>query len=262
MDLASFGIQQIEVFVLVLARTAGIFTMTPIFGTSQVPVQVRLGISLALTMVFMPLCNASTHMTLAVEVLPMMLLIAKETLIGLVIGFVVMLVFTAIQSAGDYIDLVAGFSFATMFDPVTGTQTAIASRFHYLLAGMLFFAINAHHIFLSGVADSFRLIPVGQMSLNPVVATGAVNLFVGLFTIAIRIAAPVVAAVFMADVALAVISRAMPQMNTLMAGLPLKLGIGLVGMLIALPVSIALSRGAFGDIQPQTVGLLKLLISH
>ncbi|MEN6521611.1 MAG: flagellar biosynthetic protein FliR [Armatimonadota bacterium] len=251
-----------EVFVLVLVRTAGIFTMTPIFGASQIPVQIRLGIALTLTMVFMPLCTSSTHALLAVDVLPMALLIAKEALIGLVIGFVVMLVFAAIQSAGDYIDLVAGFNFATMFDPVTGTQTALAGRFHSILAGMLFFAINAHHIFLSGVADSFRLIPVGQMSLNPVVATGAVDLFVGLFTIAIRIAAPVVAAVFLADVAMAVISRAMPQMNILMAGLPLKLGVGLVGMLIALPVAVALSRGAFMDIQPQTVGLLRLLISR
>jgi flagellar biosynthetic protein FliR len=261
MDLAAFGIQQIEIFVLVLARTAGIFTMTPIFGAGQVPVQVRLGVAIALAMVFMPLCNPSTHTLLAVDVLPMVLLIAKETLVGLIIGFVTTLVFAAIQSAGDYIDLTAGFSFATMFDPATGTQTALAGRFHHLLAGMLFFAINAHHIFLSGVADSFRLIPVGQMSLNPLVATGAVNLFVGLFAIAIRIAAPVVAAVFLADVALAVISRAMPQMNTLMAGLPLKLGVGLVGMLIALPVAIALSKAAFADIQPQTVGLLRLLVS-
>lgn len=235
--------------------------MVPIFGSAQVPVQVRVGIALGLTMVFMPLCSSSANVTLAIDVLPMVLLIAKETLIGLVIGFVTVLVFAAIQSAGDFIDLAAGFNFASLFDPTTGTQTALAGRFHHLLAVLLFFAINAHHIFLSGVADSFRLVPVGQMSLNPVVASGVLDLFVGLFAVALRIAAPVVAAVFLADVALAVIARVVPQMNILMAGLPLKLGVGLVGMLIALPVAAVLSRGAMTDIQPQTVGLLRLLIS-
>lgn len=261
MDFTSFGIQQMELFVLVLARTAGIFTMVPIFGAAQVPVQVRIGIALGLTLVFMPLCGVTTNAVLAVDVLPMVFLIAKETLIGLVIGFVTVLVFSAIQAAGDFIDIQAGFSFASVFDPASGSQTALAGRFHHLLAGMLFFVINAHHIFLSGVADSFRLVPVGQMSFNPAVATGVVSLFVGLFTIAIRIAAPVVAAVFLADVALAVIARAVPQMNILMAGLPLKLGVGLIGMLVALPVAIALSRETLTDIQPQTIGLLKLLVA-
>jgi len=186
----------------------------------------------------------------------------KETIVGLVIGFVTTLVFTAIQLAGDYIDLQSGFSFATMFDPVYGAQTAVAGRLHHLLAGLLFFVTNAHHILLSGLADSFRLLPVGQFSLDPAVAGGVVDLFAALFAVAVRIAAPVVAAVFLADVALAMISRAVPQMNILMSGLPLKLGVGIVGMLVALPVAVAMSSNLLADIHLNTIGVLRQLVGH
>ncbi|HPP75169.1 MAG TPA: flagellar biosynthetic protein FliR, partial [Armatimonadota bacterium] len=235
MDLAFLGIGQLQMFLLILARTAGIFTLVPLFGAKQIPVMVRIAIALGITMVFVPFCQSTGTKPLAVDVMPMVALIVKETIVGLVIGFVTTLVFTAIQLAGDYIDLQSGFSFATMFDPVYGAQTAVAGRLHHLLAGLLFFVTNAHHILLSGLADSFRLLPVGQFSLDPAVAGGVVDLFAALFAVAVRIAAPVVAAVFLADVALAMISRAVPQMNILMSGLPLKLGVGIVGMLVALP---------------------------
>jgi flagellar biosynthetic protein FliR len=198
---------------------------------------------------------------LAVDVLPMAMLVAKETFVGVVIGFVTILVFSAIQSGGDLVDAHAGFSFATMLDPVNGTNTAIAGRFHFILAGLLFFATNAHHILLSGLSDSFRIIPVGQMAMNPAVSSGVVDLFAALFTVAVRIAAPVVAAVFLADLALVIVARVVPQMNILMAGFPVKLGVGIVGMLIALPVAVALSRNALADIYPQTAGLLRLLVA-
>jgi len=259
MDLASFGIEKIEVFVLVLARTAGIFTIVPIFGANQVPVQVRIAIALAITFVLVPLCMPAGVGLLATDVLPMVLLVAKEVLVGLVIGFVTTLVFAAMQLAGDFVDVQSGFSFAMMLDPVYGAQTAVAGRIQYLLAGMLFFATNAHLILVSGLADSWRLVPIGQFSLHPAVAGGVIDLFASLFAVALRIAAPVVAAVFLADVAMAIVARAVPQMNILLAGFPLKLGVGLVGMLIALPVAAALSRGALAGIHPETVGLLRLL---
>ena len=259
MDLVSFGIPRLEVFLLVLARTAGIFTLVPIFGASQVPMPVRVSVAVVLALVFVPLCAPAGTGLLVVDVLPMALMMAREALIGIVIGFVTVLVFAAIQMAGDLIDLQTGFSFASMVDPVNGSQTSVGGRFHHLLAGLLFFATNAHHIMLRGLADSFQLAPVGQLSLNAAVTGGVVDLFAGLFVVAIKIAAPVVAAVFLADVALAILARTVPQMNVFIVGLPLKLGVGLVGMAIALPVTMVLSRNTLGGIYDQTAGLLHLL---
>jgi flagellar biosynthesis protein FliR len=259
MDLAFLGIERLEAFILVFARTAGIFTLTPIFGSRQTPVQARVAGALGIALVFVPMYSGSGKGLLAADALPMVLLVLKEALVGLAIGFVTSLVFAAIQAAGELIDMHAGFSFAAVIDPTYNSPIAIAGRLHNLLAGMLFFVTNAHHIVISGLADSFRIIPIGQVSLNPAAAGGVVDLLVTFFAVALRIAAPVVAAVFLADIALVLVARVVPQMNVLMVGFPLKLGVGIVGMLVALPVAAALSSNALGDIGPQTAGLLRLL---
>ncbi len=260
MDLATFGIQRLEAFVLILARTAGIFTLAPIFGANQVPVLLRVAIALGMTLVFVPLYSGE-HL-LAWDALPMALMIAKETLVGLVIGFVVMLIFAAMETAGQFVDLQAGFSFATMLDPVYGSQTAVAARFHRIVAGLLFFVTNGHHIMIRGIADSFTIMPIGDLTLDAAVAGGVAALFANLFAVAAKVAAPVVAAVFLADVALAVVARAVPQMNVLIAGFPLKLGVGLIGMLMAVSVVATSSEGLFADMYGQTANLLGLLIGH
>jgi len=259
MDLAYLSIEKVEVFVLVLARTAGIFSLVPIFGASQVPAQVRVAMALGLALVLVPLNTAAGAGPIAADVLSMTVLIAKEAIVGLVIGFVAVLVFAAIQAAGDFVDFQAGFTFASMLDPMHGSQTAIAGRFHHLLAGMIFLVTNAHYIMLCGLADSFRLVPLGQLAFSPAAAGGVVDLFAALFAVSLRIAAPVLGAVFLADVAMVIVARAVPQMNILIVGFPLKLGVGLVGMVIALPVAVALMRGTLADIYPYTAGLLRLL---
>jgi len=258
MDLAWLGAQKLEVFILVLARTAGIFTVTPIFGANQVPPQVRIAVAVGMAVIFVALVPSNA--VLAVDILPMALLIAKEAFVGLVIGFVVTLVFAVFQIAGDFIDVQAGFSFATMVDPVNGAHTSVAARFHQILIGLLFFATNAHHVVITGLADSFKLVPVGSMSMNPLVASGMLDIFATLFAVALRIASPVVAAVFLADVALAIMCRAVPQMNVIIAGMPLKLGVGMVGMLVAIPVLVTSSQGVFSDMYSQMGNVLHLLV--
>lgn len=259
MDLALVGVDKIEVFLLVLARTAGIFSIAPIFGANKIPAQLRVMISVAMTMVFVTLCAPTGSKPLATDVFTMVLMILRETFIGLAIGFVVVMVFAAIQAAGDFVDMQSGFSFAQTIDPVNGSQTAVAGKLYHLLAGLIFFTANLHHIVLSGLADSFRTVPIGQLTLNPAATGGMVELFVMLFAVSIRIAAPVVAAVFIADIALALMSRAVPQMNILMAGMPLKLGVGLVATMIALPVAMSLSRGTMVDMHSQIASLVRML---
>lgn len=261
MDIAAFGIAKVEMFILVLARTLGIFTLVPIFGASQVPVMARIITGVAMALLFMPLYGLQTAEPIAMDVPTMAMLVAREAAVGAVIGFVTIMVFAAIQAAGDFIDMHAGFSFATMVDPVYGTQTAIAGRVHHILAGLIFFVANCHHIMLCGLADSFKIAPVGTFALSPNVADGFVVLFGSLFAVALRIAAPVVAAVFLADVAIALVSRAVPQMNAMMVGFPLKLGVGMVGMFVAMPVAIALTRATLGSVHGQTSSLVRLLIS-
>jgi len=256
MDPTWFGVEKLEIFLLVLARTAAIFSVVPVLGSTQVPMQVKALVSVGVALVFVSVSDLNSPV---VDALPMAFMVAKEAIIGLVIGFVVLLIFTAIQVAGELIDLQSGFSFATMLDPINGAQTAVAARLHYLLAGLLFFVTNAHHIMIRGLADSFLLLPIGNMTINTAVARGIIDLFVLLFGIAIRIAAPVLATVFLADVALILLARAVPQANLLIVGLQLKLGAGIIGLVVTLPVLLMTSQGVFCNMYSQTAVALRLL---
>lgn len=258
MDLTYFGTQKIILFLLILIRTAGIFTLTPIFGGNQTPMQVKLATALALTIVFLPLAKPPAE--LPDGVFGLGLVAGREALVGLAIGFVVNMIFSAIETAGHIVDVNAGFALATVVDPVNGQNSALAARMHSLLAGLLFFATNSHHLLLKGLADSFNIAPVGQIAMTTAVAGGIFELFSMLFMVAVRIAAPVIAAVFLADLALAIAARVVPQMNVLIVGFPLKLGVGIAGMIVALPVIAAGCTGLFGDTYGQITSVLRLMV--
>lgn len=260
MDLAQYGTEKLILFLLIFVRTAGIFTLTPIFGAHQVPAHVRLAVALALTIVFLPM--AAPVESLPVEVLPLAIMVVREALVGLSIGFVISMVFSAIEMAGHIVDLNAGFAFASLVDPTSGVNTALAGRLHNMLAGLLFFVTNSHHLMIKGLADSFTVAPVGTLSVNPNVAGGMTELFTALFLVAIRIAVPVMAAVFLADLALAIAARVVPQMNVLIVGFPLKLGVGMIAMIFAMPIVAATSQGLFGDMYRQMGSLVRLMAVH
>lgn len=257
MDLASIGIEKLEIFLLVLTRTAGIFTLNPAFGSSQVPVQVRVTVAVAMSIVFVPIVHLAGP--IPSDILGLGMAIVREALLGIAIGFTCSMVFTAIEIAGHFIDSQSGFSFATMIDPVNGANAAVAARLQNLLAVLLFFAVNAHHILIRAVADSFVVAPIGQLGLNPAVAGGITDLFTALFVMAIRISMPVVGACFLADLALAVTSRIVPQMNVLMVGMPMKLGVGMMGLAISIPVALSMDQNLFGGIYHNTIALVRAL---
>jgi flagellar biosynthetic protein FliR len=160
--------------------------------------------------------------------------------------------------AGEFMDMQSGFSFAAMLDPSMGTTAAVLARFQNIFAVLLFFVTNSHYILLRGMADSFQIAPIGQLTLNASIANGIVSLFVAMFMIAIKISMPVVAAVLLADIALAIASKVVPQMNVLIVGLTLKLGIGLFTLVVALPIIMSGSKGLFGDMYGYIVNLTKL----
>jgi flagellar biosynthetic protein FliR len=245
MDLAAFGISKIQIFLLVLTRTAGIFTLTPTFGSNHIPANVRIAMAVGLALIFLPMVNAPAQMP--GDIPNMALMICREAMIGLIIGFVCTMVFSTIESAGHLVDSQSGFGFASMVDPGSGNNGTVASRFQNLLAMLLFFATNAHHVMIRGLADSFTIAPIGQVDLNPALAGGAITIFTSLFVVAVRIAAPLLAALFLADLALAMLSKLVPQMNVFIVGLPFKLGLALVGLLITLPFNAVISHQLFGD---------------
>lgn len=219
-------LNQLPAFLLVFIRVLAFFTTMPILSYRNVPTQFKIGISLFLAWIM--------FFTLEPTEIPLdaifVLLIIKETLVGLLLGLVAMLMLYAIQVAGAFLDLKIGFMIANVMDPQTGAQSPLLGSFLYTFAILFLLATNGHHLLIDGIYYSYRFIPIDQVFLpfgNENVIYFIVSTFNTMFIIAFQIAFPIVGALFLVDVALGIISRAVPQMNVFVVGMPLKILVGL-----------------------------------
>lgn len=240
---------QLEVFILLLARALGLFAVAPIFRGTGVPPLVRMG--LAGVTAALLVGPAGDRVASAVgplfEAGPWAFgVLAGEFAVGAALGFVVALFVSAVQVAGQLMDLPLGFGMVNVLDPQTGTYAPVLGQFQSVLAMLVFFGVNAHHAVLRALAASYGSIPPGgpvaSIPLPAVVAA-----FGDAFALGVRLAIPLVAAAFLTDVALAVVSRAVPQINVFITGFPLKIMVGMAMLALVLPAYVALLAFAFGD---------------
>lgn len=223
----------IPLFVAFLAaflRTSAMFLATPLFGGVGIPIMVRVYFAGAVSLALSPLIygNITTPETLY-DLLP---LAFHEISFGLALGFCVNLVLSAAESAGAFLDMQIGLGLASVLVPNTEIPTSILSRFKFMLALVLLFVTNGHHILMNALVRSYTV----NSTLN--LESSLTTLLDGLASfsmLTLQIALPVAAASFMVDVALGMISRAVPQINILMAGLSAKLLVGILALSLALP---------------------------
>ncbi|MBO8141038.1 MAG: flagellar type III secretion system protein FliR [Firmicutes bacterium] len=236
--------EELLLFLFILARTAALLTALPIFGGPGVPLHARIGLA-ALTAVL--LYTAVDPVPVPGDLGELAVVLVRETAVGLVMGFAVSLAFWALQVAGHLMDVPIGFGMVNVLDPQLGMQVPIMGQFFHVLATLIFFVINGHHTVLRSLAASYRLIPIGSAVWHGSVAETAVSVVGGMFAFAFRFALPVIAAAFLADVALGILSRAVPQINVFITGFPIKVVLGIAAALLALPVYVGVLAAVFGD---------------
>ncbi|NLW44636.1 MAG: flagellar type III secretion system protein FliR [Syntrophomonadaceae bacterium] len=226
-----------EGFLLVIGRISGLFIGSPVFSARQIPIQVKI----LLTIMLSGMIAYVTPLTSAVPITDswtFLMALAVEVFVGYTIGFVAYVLFAGIQLAGQLMDMQMGFGLVNVIDPQSGMQVPLIGNFNYLLATIIFLSINGHHYLLQALCNSYQIIPVLGASFNGQVVEFLMELGANMFVIGLKLAVPVVAALFMADLALGFIARTVPQMNVFVVGLPLKIGAGLVMVLLTLPIFI------------------------
>jgi flagellar biosynthetic protein FliR len=147
------------------------------------------------------------------------------------------LLFIGIRIAGNIVGYQIGLMMANVMDPNTNSQYSMVSELYYLLAILIFLAIDGHHAVISALADSYRLIPVGVFAVNGNIGEQLIRFTAHTFIIGLKIGAPVIVTLFMTSVALGVVARTVPQMNIFLIGIPLKIIIGFAVIAVALPVT-------------------------
>jgi flagellar biosynthetic protein FliR len=240
---------EVLVFLMVSARTSGLMLSAPFWGARVVPALVRLVVALALSAAVYPLVK-SAPVSAAVAAQPLlgfvMLSLGAELAIGVAMGWAAQILFAGLRLAGQQIDLKIGLSIAAIVDPQEGTQVAVFSAFLELLGGLVFFAVNGHHLMIEALFSSYRMFPPGGGVLQ--VAPALVSSAGAIFAIALQVSAPVVVGLMLSNIILGIVNRSIPQMNVFIVGQPLQLFLGLLLLIFSLPAVTEFVVGWLADV--------------
>lgn len=238
--LSQLNADKFVLFTLVLTRVTGLTMSAPIYGSKEVPMQIRLFLSLALAVLITP-----SQWHVAVEyprTMPNYLaFVGGELIIGLCLGLGIMILFYGMQLAGELVGQVGGLLLADVYDPTSETSVPLFSRFMFLVTMAVFVCIGGHRLVMGGLLDTFANVPPGGSALPANVAEAFVLLMTESFTLGIRAAAPVVAALLLATLVMGLIGRTVPQLNALVMGF----GINSLLTFAALALTLGASAWAF-----------------
>ena len=233
-DLISSILNNFQLFILILVRVTGLFVISPVFGRNNLPAIMKIGLSVIVALILLPL-KTDTFYLLINDYKTLIFWSISEFLIGIIIGFVAFIYFTAIYLAGTIIDIQMGFGMVNIIDPQTNIQMPLMGGFYNILVTLLFLSINGHHKLIRGLIYSYEILPVGfSISISENIIAYLVKIFAEIFILAFQLSAPILVAVFLGNVILAILARTMPQMNIFIVGLPFKIIIGIIIILITL----------------------------
>lgn len=227
-DLFAPGFAQATV--LLALRVGGLVLVAPMFSARNVPPKVKAGLIVLLTAVMAPAAYAAAGA--GTQVTPATFL--GETLVGFAIGLGGALFVGAAETAGDLMATTMGLSGATILDPLNGASSSVLSQLAQLFAVTLLLAVDGHLVMLDALAASALEVPVGATLSLRDGAAAMVDSGAMLFALGVQFAAPVIAASLIGNVALAVLTRAAPQINVFSLAFPIQIGLGLLATVAAL----------------------------
>lgn len=239
-----------------LIRVTGLMLAEPILSNRGVPIRLRMGIAVVLTLTVAPLLPTPP----AVDFLSPqgVVMAAQQLLIGVMLGFMMRIVLNGVEMAGHIAGLSMGLGFATFFDPQSGAQSPVLAQFLGIITILLFLASNGHLLMIAALFESFQVLPI---STNPLPAQGFLSVVEAtgqMFVIGVTLSLPLVAAILIANVGLGVLARAAPQLNLFAIGFPLMLTAGFVVLMISLPYIVQPIARLMENAVLQGIELLKV----
>ena len=223
---------QWELYLLILVRVASFIYTAPFFSTSNVPTRTKLRLSIFLSYIIM---FAAPEQSYSYDgVIGYAILVMKESIVGLSIGFCASLCMQAIHFAGYLIDINIGLSMATMYDPATRMQVNISGQLYYYVVLLLMMVSGLHTFLIQAISDTYTVLPVGAGILKPGMYTTVLGFVADYFVIGFRIALPVFITLMVMNCILGIMARIAPQMNMFAIGMQIKILIGFIIMFFAI----------------------------
>jgi len=187
-------------------------------------------------------------------------MLAAESALGVLLGLVAQFIFAGVQLGGQLAGIQMGFGIANLIDPQSHAQVTIIAQWQQLMTLLAFLVLDAHHLLIRALLESFRTAPPGAVGLAAAGVGRAVELAGSLFVLGARIAAPVLIVLLLTNGALGVLARTIPQLNVFVVGFPVNVGVGLLVLGASLPFTIRLLAARFTELEPALAGLVRGLV--
>ncbi len=257
--LGDFTVAQIELWLLVLVRISMLVFLMPILATEEVPARLKAAMAFFLSLVLFPLLPP-TSVEIPSSLAGYFMLAIREVYIGLVMGFAGTFVFAGLRLAGSWIDQETGFASVQLFNPMAQEEDTPMGHLLFLIFIMLLLSTGGYAFYLKAMAESFRIIPLAQaQTADPGILGVFMQMSAHAFLLGVKVAAPVVTTLFVSSIALAMIARIMPSMNVWLVGMPMKLALGMLTLLFAMPMLWQAFQGGQERIQAYCVALMRLM---
>jgi len=233
--------RQYELFLLIMVRTSGIFIFSPFFSSQNIPNIMKVGLTFSVSLLISSILPFSVNLTNEV----LLILIFKELMVGIIIGFISYVFFSAFYVMGQIADMKIGFGMVNVIDPQNKTQVPVMGNVYYILAFLMFLNFNGHHLLISTLVDSYTFLPIGSLKYTGDTMHILTNTLAKSFEIGFKLSTPIIAVVFLTDIVLGVMSKTIPQMNVFVVGMPLKVFIGLLIVIVSMPLFFSSLNGIF-----------------
>ena len=238
--------RELLIFALVMARTMVMITLTPFIGGKMVPMEIKMGLGILLTLLVWPLARVSMTAEINVSPVDFILLMVTQVFIGFAIGFVATHIFWAMDMAGRLIDTVRGASMAEVMAPMSESRVTPVGDMFVQLMVVIFVVSGGLGLFLDAFFYSFAQLPLNEglqlgAGLEPFFEL-MLRLTGQILLLSTLIAAPVVAATFITDVVFGILNRVAPQLNAYFMSMPVKAMAGIILILVAMDPLVARMR--------------------
>lgn len=241
--------------VLILVRISGLITAGPFFKSSAIIPQVKIFLTILLG-VIVTSAFWQDQPEIDLHLWNVVFLVIKEFLVGLMLGFAANMLFNAARFAGGIIDMEMGFHTAALFDRDSTTPTLVG-EFKEIFVLMLFLVLNGHHYLIEGIYLSMKALPLNTFVMTSASVDMLIELALTIFILGVQMASPILVALFLTNLGLALLARVAPQTNVFILSFQLKVFVGILMLIVTVPSFILISKGALSSVQTEFFEMLK-----
>ncbi len=260
-DALQWSLSQFQSFLLILMRVAPILFLMPLLGSRNIPTLAKIGLALTVSLILLPSVKMGSSV-FPQEPLSFLAFLGAEFFIGFLLGLAVKVIFAGIQMGGELVGFQMGLSLAQVIDPQSGMDSSALAEFHYFLGTLIFLAVDGHHWFFRALVQSFQVLAPGEIYLRAGFLTAFTTMTGNMFVIAVKLSAPVMAALLFTQIAMGILAKAVPQVNILMTSFPITICVGLVFLGFSLEFFLPYFRSLFEETGRELTGTLLPLMQR